>query len=685
MEEVEQVDEAGTGLLMNFIKAKGLNPLSMDGNQKQAYSRSSEFRIFKQKHQKEEFDRLIETYGAENLLQIVLQKQELQETSGMGERGDDWNEQSVVPAKKAKEKKLKEELDKADTVTMDIPLLIRVLEFAREDAKTDMDLHKVVENLIKMRDGGTLSMAEYDKIVAIKEAIEAKYGKEYQDMVKRVGQKAAQKPVDMKSLAARMQAGYKQIKELKKMPDNMDADDHITREDLRQWFSKTHPEGGWKRINSKGDAIGPCAREPGEPKPKCMSNEKRAQLTKKERAAAVAAKRKNDPVADRPGKGGKPVNVSNYGKGKLSEEDLTILENHIAIAMGKMLDDEGGMTLGQIEQMQRSIEMIRSYLGDEYEKQLPAWVQAKITLATDYVDTVGNYLSNKNEKVNEASSPAQQAAIAIAMKKAGKKPKNEEVEHIDEGMMTHIDVKPAKKGGDSETIAKHDVHYKGEKIGHIEVYKHRSGMKYGDEHHATGEGTAGHRSMDDAIDSLRQTHADYLKDKKDSAKATTKSLIKLAKMKEEVEQIEEKNSPTNSKLWSRAKALARSKFDVYPSAYANGWASKWYKSKGGGWRSVKEDIVQEGLGNVEDSPMSATNSVKAMESAHRKNQMKSARMIKSLYKNKVKESLYDWEKDDKPNAKIVVKGGTTMTGQPRDTIEIEPVLKTRPSQPKPTV
>ena len=578
MEEVEQVDEAGTGLLMNFIKAKGLNPLSMDGNQKQAYSRSSEFRIFKQKHQKEEFDRLIETYGAENLLQIVLQKQELQETSGMGERGDDWNEQSVVPAKKAKEKKIKEELDKVDTVTMDIPLLIRVLEFAREDAKTDMDLHKVVENLIKMRDGGTLSMSEYDKIVAIKEAIEAKYDKEYQDMVKRVGQKAAQKPVDMKSLAARMQAGYKQIKELKKMPDNMDADDHITREDLRQWFSKTHPEGGWKRINSKGEAIGPCAREPGEPKPKCMSNEKLAQLTKKERAAAVAAKRKNDPVADRSGKGGKPVNVSNYGKGKLSEEDLTILENHIAIAMGKMLDDEGGMTLGQIEQMQRAIEMIRSYLGDEYEKQLPAWVQAKITLATDYVDTVGNYLSNKNEKVNEASSPAQQAAIAIAMKKAGKKPKNEEVE-----------------------------------------------------------------------------------------------------------QIEEKNSPTNSKLWSRAKALARSKFDVYPSAYANGWASKWYKSKGGGWRSVKEDVVQEGLGNVEDSPMSATNSVKAMESAHRKNQMKSARMIKSLYKKKVKENLYDWEKDDKPNAKIVVKGGTTMTGQPRDTIEIEPVLKTRPNQTKPTV
>ena len=39
----------------------------------------------------------------------------------------------------------------------------------------------------------------------------------------------------------------------------------------------------------------------------------------------------------------------------------------------------------------------------------------------------------------------------------------------------------------------------------------------------------------------------------------------------EEEVIEEENKLTNPKLWSRAKALAKSKFDVYPSAYANGW------------------------------------------------------------------------------------------------------------------
>jgi hypothetical protein len=56
----------------------------------------------------------------------------------------------------------------------------------------------------------------------------------------------------------------------------------------------------------------------------------------------------------------------------------------------------------------------------------------------------------------------------------------------------------------------------------------------------------------------------------------------------ESEAIDEgENKPTKPELWSRAKSLAKSKFKVYPSAYANGWASKWYKEHGGGWRKSK--------------------------------------------------------------------------------------------------
>ncbi len=47
------------------------------------------------------------------------------------------------------------------------------------------------------------------------------------------------------------------------------------------------------------------------------------------------------------------------------------------------------------------------------------------------------------------------------------------------------------------------------------------------------------------------------------------------------------NVPTNPELWSRAKAAAKSKYDVYPSAYANGYAAKWYKEKGGSWRKAE--------------------------------------------------------------------------------------------------
>jgi hypothetical protein len=49
----------------------------------------------------------------------------------------------------------------------------------------------------------------------------------------------------------------------------------------------------------------------------------------------------------------------------------------------------------------------------------------------------------------------------------------------------------------------------------------------------------------------------------------------------------EKNVPTNPSKWAYYKAQAKKKFDVYPSAYANGWAAKKYKAAGGGWRKEK--------------------------------------------------------------------------------------------------
>lgn len=56
---------------------------------------------------------------------------------------------------------------------------------------------------------------------------------------------------------------------------------------------------------------------------------------------------------------------------------------------------------------------------------------------------------------------------------------------------------------------------------------------------------------------------------------------------------ESKNVPTNKELWSRAKAAAGKKFSKH-SAYKMAWASKWYKSKGGGWKVDESvDLTEE--------------------------------------------------------------------------------------------
>jgi hypothetical protein len=50
----------------------------------------------------------------------------------------------------------------------------------------------------------------------------------------------------------------------------------------------------------------------------------------------------------------------------------------------------------------------------------------------------------------------------------------------------------------------------------------------------------------------------------------------------------------NAALWSRVKAEAKKKFDVYPSAYANAWAAKEYKKRGGTWSGADNRVKKRG-------------------------------------------------------------------------------------------
>ena len=207
-------------------------------------------------------------------------------------------------------------------------------------------------------------------------------------------------------------------------------------EDLRKWFSQK-----WVRMDTKGNIKGDCAREEGEGKPKCLPLAKASSMDKEDRAAAARRKRREDPVADRSGKGEKPINVATE---EVSTSDL-IKKSHS-------------------------------------KRGAPGTLKAKI-----------------------------------------------------QGPLTLAKVRSLKNRANATTLDKKQANF------YINMHSE--------------------------------------------------------------EYLEEKNVPTNPSLWARAKSLARSKFDVYPSAYANGWAAKWYKGKGGGWKSVQEgkqmkslkDILSEGV------------------------------------------------------------------------------------------
>lgn len=72
-------------------------------------------------------------------------------------------------------------------------------------------------------------------------------------------------------------------------------------------------------------------------------------------------------------------------------------------------------------------------------------------------------------------------------------------------------------------------------------------------------------------------------------------------LKEESELLEaKKNKAKDPKKWSSCIQQAKEKFDVYPSAYANAWAAKCYKSKGGKWKKVTESISAKTLNSLNE-------------------------------------------------------------------------------------
>ena len=92
--------------------------------------------------------------------------------------------------------------DKIDTITMDVPLFLRTLEYAREDAKDDMDLHDVTEKAIKgTKQKGVLTMKDYNNLTEekISSLIKEILSEKKRDRCLRIADRKFDKPSAYKS------------------------------------------------------------------------------------------------------------------------------------------------------------------------------------------------------------------------------------------------------------------------------------------------------------------------------------------------------------------------------------------------------------------------------------------------------------------------------------------------------
>jgi hypothetical protein len=501
-------------VLNTFLKSRGLNPLHVSKDQKVAHSKMGEFLKWKKDHM---FTRPVS-----------------------------------------------EATDKKDTVTFDIPLLIRVLELTREDIKSDADLHRVVERLIQIRNKGVLTMADY-RMIASLPSIRPRHFK----------------------------------------------------------------------------------------------------------------------------------------------------ENHIDIAMGKMMDDEGSMVLDQLEQLERAIDMIRTYVGKDQTKQLPAWVQSKVTLATDYVDTVGNYLSSKNEEASHDPWKDKHFGPTKIIKqkyhvKTDTKSYNVKADNED-----HAHKLVTKHAPGSKIVS---IEHKGRMMEEIEIdgvvletYYGPRGDKLIAHSHALYK--AGDKENSKRAHTLAMRAGDkYIKNPVNRDKAISSIMSGANKdytsgKRYTGDSVEIEGTPIQegSAALRLAQALRKErearelKDKSREAAEKNEKAKQPVQQQENTMDSLAATQAPNDGANTPDDVAPKDKNKKLIQMS------KSARIIKSIYKRKnMKEETFDTEKEDKSvatygkkpkltdttkkidtvgdktQAAAIMSGGTTLTGTPRDVIEIDPMMKLKP-------
>ena len=298
-------------------------------------------------------------------------------------------------------------------------------------------------------------------------------------------------------------------------------------------------------------------------------------------------------------------------------------------------DYEGAMAKTQLQTICRNAEALQDMLKDD--ENLPEWVQAKITKAEDYITTSLDYLKSTDELEEEINL--------------------------------------------DEALSKNSTAYN-----FIHDFVHSDNPKF--------DGKSKAQRMQMAL------AAYYAMQKRSRTKS------------EEVEPIEELNKDTVISYDIRAHKDQDKQFAIIDKAIrandpktANKASHKFSKRSAGLDRAEKR-LEQEGVGDPQAATQSPADGANGGEEvAPPRKSMK--RIVKEFYATarQVQEDLYDWKKDDKaakpygkkpsvkkndgvenigdnkPNARLILKGGITLTGEPRDTVEIDPMMNNRSKMP----
>jgi uncharacterized membrane protein (UPF0127 family) len=188
---------------------------------------------------------------------------------------------------------------------------------------------------------------------------------------------------------------------------------------LRDWFTKSRSSDGtpgWVQLGGKY-AGKPCAKQPGQTtKPKCGSSKMKRNLDKSEEEAAFRRKNRKDPNPERRGAA---INVKTEEKEEVRYcTKCKKMETRGECSYGPEMwdkmtvkgvseavkDHEYSMARSELSTVMNAAKRLRKKMK-KGEGEVEAWVQSKITKAADYLDSAADYVDSGEMKVEYTILP----------------------------------------------------------------------------------------------------------------------------------------------------------------------------------------------------------------------------------------------------------------------------------------